>query len=335
MRPWCSWFCPMPSIYAVVFGQSLSLERLRTLDALNGLHLGSSVALALTLITVSVLVIVTICRHGRVPHPWLFWPVIVFLLCIGVVHAADAVLFWQPRSDTAGSLRLLATAVAVVTVITILPQLPKALALPSLADVNARLMAEIEERKRVELEFRHTQELLKAANSALRQISQTDPLTQLPNRRALDDRLADEVARAARYPAPLSVLMLDVDHFKGFNDTFGHPAGDEVLKKVANILRSCVRETDLIARYGGEEFVVVLPNTATDEAGVVAERCRGAVAGAEWPHRGVTVSVGAATAEAGKVPGAGVLLQAADQALYRAKQSGRNRVEHAAPPATA
>jgi diguanylate cyclase (GGDEF)-like protein len=161
-------------------------------------------------------------------------------------------------------------------------------------------------------------------------LATTDGLTGLMNRRSLGTQLAARVREAQRYRRPLSLLLLDVDHFKKVNDTHGHPAGDAVLRGVAAVARSRARDTDLVARYGGEELAVVLPETDAAGARAIAERLRAAVEGtAHATEQGslrVTVSIGVAT-----WPGGGQtpdeLVTTADRALYRAKQTGRNRVE--------
>lgn len=161
----------------------------------------------------------------------------------------------------------------------------------------------------------------------------TDPLLGIYNRRYMEQRLKEETARANRYNLPLSLAILDVDHFKRVNDAYGHPIGDEVLRRLCDTLRAKVREVDLFARYGGEEFVVVLPNTGEREAWRLAERLRKAAeespivieSGGRLEFK-TTVSIGTSTCAAGTRDGE-QLLRAADQALYRAKSSGRNRVE--------
>ena len=115
---------------------------------------------------------------------------------------------------------------------------------------------------------------LHAVNRKLQTLATEDGLTGLKNHRAFQERLALEYAHAPRYDVPLSICLLDVDKFKQYNDTFGHPAGDVVLKQVADVISRNIRETDFIARYGGEEFVLILPHTDTDGAYTVAERCR-------------------------------------------------------------
>jgi diguanylate cyclase (GGDEF)-like protein len=183
---------------------------------------------------------------------------------------------------------------------------------------------------------------LEDANRRLAALSITDGLTGLANRRHFDDVLRTECARAARPGQPLALVMLDVDHFKAFNDRYGHQAGDACLVRVAHALAAAVRRSgDLAARYGGEEFAIVLPNTGADEARQVGETLRGAVEALAIAHAGaaagrVTISVGVALRpglEADHGPDA--LLRLADAALYRAKGEGRNRVVLGAADAAA
>ncbi len=172
---------------------------------------------------------------------------------------------------------------------------------------------------------------LERLNGQLEALATQDGLTGLKNHRAFQDRLADEVARARRYGTPLSLVMLDVDRFKQYNDTFGHPAGDQVLLQVAETLRGAVRECDYVARYGGEEFVLILPQTDTAGAVQIAECCRVALEEAAWKHRSVTASLGVATLLPGHRDGVSLLTDA-DRLLYQAKTRGRNQVaapEHA------
>jgi diguanylate cyclase (GGDEF)-like protein/PAS domain S-box-containing protein len=163
------------------------------------------------------------------------------------------------------------------------------------------------------------------------QLAVTDPLTGLANRRIFQERLAEEIRRARRYGRPLSLIMADLDHFKVYNDTHGHPAGDVILQQVADIMRANVRETDLVARYGGEEFVMILPETDKAGATKLAEKIRHAVSAYPFPHEDsqpggrLTISLGVATFPEDLVETDG-LIEHADRALYLAKQSGRNRV---------
>lgn len=166
---------------------------------------------------------------------------------------------------------------------------------------------------------------LEKANAQLEDLATKDGLTGIRNHRTFQTLLAAEFERARRYGKSLSLALLDVDHFKAFNDTFGHPAGDAVLQRVAAILQNSVRATDYAARYGGEEFALLLPETPASGAGVIAERIRKAIADAPWELRTVTVSIGVSTLKrAAQSPTQ--LITAADRALYLSKKEGRNRV---------
>jgi diguanylate cyclase (GGDEF)-like protein len=171
----------------------------------------------------------------------------------------------------------------------------------------------------------------KMAQIALEQLATRDGLTGLANRRCFDDTLHAEWARALRQKQPLSLLMVDVDNFKAYNDANGHLGGDECLKRIATAVASEMRANDLVARYGGEEFAVILPNQSLKGAAIVAERIRCRVEQLQLPNRlaptrHVTVSIGAATAIAGADNDASQLVAIADAALYRAKHLGRNRI---------
>lgn len=155
--------------------------------------------------------------------------------------------------------------------------------------------------------------------------SVTDVLTGVRNRRSFDLTIEEEFMRAQARHTTLSLLMIDIDRFKSFNDDFGHPAGDEVIRSVAHLLQSEMRVSDSLFRYGGEEFAVVLPETTSKGAFVLAERFRRAVQRTPWPKRAITISIGVAATETNTVSPRD-LLQSADQALYSAKQTGRNRV---------
>lgn len=162
----------------------------------------------------------------------------------------------------------------------------------------------------------------------LERLSITDPLTKLYNRRHLMTRLDDEGRRARRTDRSFTILMLDVDHFKKLNDTYGHQAGDEVLARVASVLEECVREVDCAARYGGEEFVILLPETTAEGGADVTRRIRDRLAAETFPGGKVTLSAGIAEFPAdGETPD--FVLRAADAALYRAKREGRDRVHRA------
>jgi diguanylate cyclase (GGDEF)-like protein/PAS domain S-box-containing protein len=191
-------------------------------------------------------------------------------------------------------------------------------------------------RKRAERNLAEAGELLARKNEKLLALVATDGLTSLRSRRAFMEDLTTQLEVSVRHARPLSVLILDIDHFKLYNDSFGHLAGDEVLKQVGRILLKIARRSDFVARLGGEEFGIILPETDKAGAGVLGERFRRAIERADWPNRSVTASLGATTVEFGqavprpKSPEISVILGEADRALYRSKETGRNRVTHVA-----
>jgi diguanylate cyclase (GGDEF)-like protein len=176
----------------------------------------------------------------------------------------------------------------------------------------------------------------KLLEEKLSRLALTDGLTGLANRRAFDEALEREWKRTAREGSQISLLLLDVDHFKPFNDRYGHQVGDDCLRAVAIAVREAVRGTDIAARYGGEEIAVILPSTNSVGAVAAAEKVRTAVEALQITHEGnpegggwVTASVGAATAlsrHGGTMRMPESLLLAADTAMYKAKREGRNRV---------
>jgi diguanylate cyclase (GGDEF)-like protein len=207
-----------------------------------------------------------------------------------------------------------------------------------LTDVQRRMLKGLAAQAMTQLEMRRSLMTLEAAmdsqsryvdqleqaQQTLEHESTTDVLTGLGNRRAFDEHLDAELAKGGLNGGVVGLMILDVDFFKRYNDTFGHPAGDAVLRQLAGIMRQSCRSFDFSARVGGEEFAIILPGTTRESAFVIAERLRRSVQRAVWPHRPVTVSVGVALAQPGD--SAANLAERADIALYRSKRDGRNRV---------
>ncbi len=193
---------------------------------------------------------------------------------------------------------------------------------------GARLLAgvslDISVEKNAEIALKKSHEELHRANDKLRELSVTDALTGLSNRRGFDEHLKSEFKMAARYRSDFSMLLIDVDDFKSFNDAFGHAEGDEALRQVANMLFQGARATDIVCRHGGEEFAILLPNTSLDSAVLLGQRICHSISAASWQHRGMTVSVGAASSTGG-LPNTAALVRRADLALYEAKAQGKNR----------
>jgi diguanylate cyclase (GGDEF)-like protein len=187
------------------------------------------------------------------------------------------------------------------------------------------------------LRIKSLQERLREMQRKLEEQSITDGLTNLKNRRFFDERLSEEFRRAQRYGDYLSLIMVDLDHFKQVNDRFGHPAGDAVLRESAGLIRASLRDPDICARYGGEEFAVILPKTHMSGALAVAERIWRAIGAKDFllgPGEDgrtpkaikVTCSIGVAFYPSKDINSSDLLLRFADQALYQAKRSGRNTI---------
>lgn len=202
---------------------------------------------------------------------------------------------------------------------------------------NDQLQTEMIERKQAQEDLDAAKESLRLANLGLQQalsreqrVSRTDSLTNTHNRRYFFEIATHEFVTAKRYKKSLSVIIFDIDHFKQFNDRYGHQTGDEVLKRVSQIAQSQLRDADILARYGGEEFAILLPNSTARESAVVAERIRESLATYQLDVSGnmVSVTISAGVAEyTASIDTLDRLIQQADNALYAAKDTGRNRVE--------
>ncbi len=186
-------------------------------------------------------------------------------------------------------------------------------------------------RVKIHLKIKTLQDNLKQSNQSLLQLSMTDPLTELNNRRHLMEILDKEFERSHRTDHPLAFLMIDIDHFKQVNDTYGHVQGDVVLQIISREITSELRQYDTAARFGGEEFALLLPETSTEQAFIVAERLRKSITDIKFSGSMsgliITVSIGIASLPHPGINSAEDLIRLADDALYTAKKNGRNRVE--------
>lgn len=191
----------------------------------------------------------------------------------------------------------------------------QALSRQAVTQIEMRLLSETRAQKAA----------LEEANRQLRDLATTDGLTGLRNHRAFHEALREQFAQARRSGQAFSLMLLDIDHFKEYNDAFGHPAGDEVLMRMAHLLTRSVRAGDVAARHGGEEFAVILPATDAANAHALAERLRRMMEESPWPRRPIRASFGVSTFDTA-MPDHNRLMADADAALYRAKAQGRNRV---------
>ncbi|WP_458463196.1 sensor domain-containing diguanylate cyclase [Paenibacillus sp.] len=184
------------------------------------------------------------------------------------------------------------------------------------------------ELERLHEEYKIKEQALIKVNDQLETLASTDLLTGLKNRRFFQEKMLESLMLFQEKQRYFSLLVVDIDHFKSINDTYGHPIGDLVLGNLAGLLQSVSRSTDVVARYGGEEFVIILPDCEEEQAIGIAERYRSQVASADWGEYNITVSIGAATVVVEDTDQ--TLFQKADNALYASKTGGRNRVTHAA-----
>ena len=262
---------------------------------------------------------IIVILYGNLVQRLRFWHAVLFSACVLAMHGFGVVHFTDFPD------RLMWPVVGLVASCT-------------LFSLAANYFMERDERRRYLLTLRERAVVreLTRAHEKLQELSRIDSLTGLYNRRHFQDYLAQVWERAQYDASPISILMVDVDHFKRYNDHYGHPTGDACLKRVAEVLQTNLRRPgDMIARYGGEEFIAVLPNTEALDAEVVAERIRVAVAAMRIAHDAapssspgvVTVSLGIASCQADFLLKVSALVSAADDALYEAKAHGRNRVE--------
>ncbi len=185
-------------------------------------------------------------------------------------------------------------------------------------------------RVKVHLKIKGLQDELKKSNDRLKQLSDTDPLTLIYNRRYMMNMLEKEMQRAERKGGHLSLVMIDIDHFKHVNDQYGHQRGDEILASIARLSQSGLRSYDFVSRYGGEEFVLTMPETSHEDALIIAERLRNLIQNHSYTGSlkalKVTASMGVATYPTDFITSVPDLIREADEAMYRAKVAGRNRV---------
>jgi diguanylate cyclase (GGDEF)-like protein len=231
-------------------------------------------------------------------------------------------------------------AIGTVCVIDQLPRTLKPDEIEALRALSRQVIAQLELRRIVseldrktmeqlayQKQLENYQKQLEAVNSKLDMQRFTDGLTGVKNRRAFDQILEEEHGKTDRFKRDLSLLLIDIDKFKSYNDEFGHIEGDEALKKIAELIQGSARTGDFVGRYGGEEFAVILPNTNAEGAGVIAERIRRAPENFNWLHRNLTISIGVASIDHEK--DFKHLLSEADKALFESKKKGGNRVTHA------
>lgn len=248
-----------------------------------------------------------------------------FIAFCGVTHAMEVINIWHGYYFLQGAAQVMTGLVSALTAFVLWKLVPNILAIPSTATLNAQNEALRQAHEELESVNRSLEQKVKERTESLQQLANTDQLTQIKNRRAILDTLEYEIQRFQRQPRNLSILMLDIDHFKAINDTFGHLEGDSILLKVAQTISKACRQTDSVGRYGGEEFLVVLPETSVGDATDLAERIRISMKDCRTNDGGaLTCSIGVAALHDGQ--GILDLIKVADDRVYTAKRQGRNQV---------
>ena len=248
-----------------------------------------------------------------------------FIAFCGLTHFVSMINIWHGYYYIQGLMKFITGLVSITTAVVLWRLMPKIMAIPSmktLSEQNDKLLIAQEE---LEQANRHLEQKVQERTESLQRLANTDELTKVKSRRAILEALDFEYKRLKRYPSNLSLLMLDIDHFKAINDKFGHLVGDQVLVEVANVISNACRETDIVGRYGGEEFLILLPKTSIDSARALAERIRLAVANNRIRQdTQITCSLGVSTLKADET--VLDLIQRADERTYKAKELGRNQV---------
>jgi diguanylate cyclase (GGDEF)-like protein len=302
---------------------------LRWLPDLLFLHVAGDVLTVIAYFVIPLALIYLVKKRNDLAFNWIFIMFAAFIFLCGISHLTSLINIWQGYYYIEGIAKFTTGLVSILTAIMIWRLLPKALAIPS----NEEFRTKNEALLRVQHELLETNQSLELRvldrTRELERIAHTDSLTAITNRRGLINSLTIEIDRAERYQHRLSLLMVDLDHFKHVNDKYGHLTGDAVLIESANILANVCRSTDILGRYGGEEFLLLLPETDTEDARQLAERIR-----VDFEqHRfcqddgveiSLTCSIGVTGFQFNQSQTS--LLQTVDRMLYSAKNAGRNQV---------
>lgn len=289
------------------------------------LHVAGGLTTALAYILIPFVLVRLVIIRKDLRFNSLFLLFAAFILFCGLTHIIDVLNIWYGYYYVQGIAKVATGLISITTAVVLFRLLPVLVAMPSRMDMSIK-MAELQQAKEALIESNRSLEAKVAERTQdLARLASIDPLTNLLNRREIARILEVEIERAQRQKTGLSVLMMDLDDFKGINDSFGHQMGDSVLKASATTLQESSRKTDFIGRIGGEEFLMVLPNTHYDIAVQLAERYRKSIANTRTDDIQCTCSIGVAELRFGEL--AETLMSRADQALYAAKNSGRNNVK--------
>lgn len=293
------------------------------------LHVVGDALTVIAYFLIPIVLIQLVKKRNDLAFNWIFVMFAAFIFLCGVTHLVNLINIWHGYYYISGLAKLATGVISMITTVMIVYLLPKIIGIPSNKDFKLKN----EQLLLIQKELLDANQLLEqrveARTRELETLARTDSLTGVLNRGGLMSSLTDEIDRAARYEHPLSVLMMDLDHFKHVNDQYGHQRGDIVLIEAVNIISKASRHSDSLGRYGGEEFLLLLPETTIAEAKVLAERIRQDVeqhtfCQQEGLNISLTCSIGLTEYKPDQTQSS--LLQTVDRMLYNAKDAGRNTV---------
>ena len=294
------------------------------------LHVGGDTLTFIAYMLIPIALVRLVRARDDLRFDWLFLLFAGFIFFCGATHILGIINVWHGYYYIHGIIKSMTGIISILTAISLWYLLPQAISLPSKRVMSAKIVELMHAEQKLAEANLHLEAEVQKRTAQLEKMATTDELTTLLNRREIIRLLELEIARAERQNSALSIMMLDLDHFKAINDNHGHLAGDRALISTAERFKQLVRKTDFIGRVGGEEFLVILPDTDINNAFELAERVRQALQQhiTDNPSEpGCTVSIGVAQCRAGD--NLYSLIQRADETLYQAKSNGRNCVYQA------
>lgn len=291
------------------------------------LHVGGDLLTFTAYMLIPVALVKLVKSRDDLRFDWLFLMFAGFIFFCGATHVFAIINVWNGYYYIHGIFKLLTGIISMLTAVMLWHLLPEAISFPSRRSMQQKITELQQAEKQLEESNQRLEVEVKKRTAQLEKMATTDELTGLNNRREIMRILDVEISRVARQKTLLSIMMLDLDHFKAINDQYGHQAGDVTLQNAAAYLSQGIRKTDFIGRIGGEEFLIIMPDTAIESAYDHADRIRQTLAmhkAADTAEQGCTASIGVAQFLQGDTLQS--FIQRADENLYRAKAEGRNRV---------